>query len=99
MRRGNAGDFWAAFGTPVFCVAKGDYYRAALLQKNRAFEEGVLWRQRGSPTRGIELWGFPAPLCELFPVTLRSTDSLREPACWWEKGGKNLYNQFLLIIV
>jgi hypothetical protein len=44
LRRGNAGDFWAAFGTPVFCVAKGDYYRAALLQKNRAFEEGVLWR-------------------------------------------------------
>ena len=85
------------------------------IPKDRAFEEGVLWRQRGSPKRIFlnataftsnevvyyrphmrfatradkkELWGFPAPLSELFPVTLRSTDSLREPACWWEKGGK-----------
>ena len=33
-----------------------------------------------------ESWGFPAPLSELFPVTLRSTDSLREPACRREKG-------------
>ena len=46
-----------------------------------------------------ELWGFPAPLSELFPVTLRSTDSLREPACCREKGGKNLYNRFLHIII
>ena len=119
------GIFGRPSALPFFCEAKGDYYRAALLQKNRAFEEGVLWRGRGSPGRFFnataftsnevvyyrphmrfvtradkkESWGFPAPLSELFPVTLRSTDSLREPACCREKGGKNLYNRFLLIIV
>ena len=38
------GIFGRPSALPFFCEAKGDYYRAALLQKNRAFEEGVLWR-------------------------------------------------------
>ena len=74
-------------------IAPPFYRKTAPLRKGSFGGNGVPRDEQS------ESWGFPAPLCELFPVTLRSTDSLREPSHCREKCGKNLYNQFLLIIV